>query len=270
MSAKKSYVQPSFLQVCAAVGKVTFFEIIRDKVLYNILVCGFLLFGLGFLVSQLSFIKTERVIFDFGLFVVGISCAVIAVFMGAGLITKEFDRRTAYVALSHPISKTQFIAGKFSGMMAVLFTNWILLVGVMFLILRLATDDLGQYLHLTFLYAILLFLLQSIFLSGIAIFFSTWSTTSLSVMMTIGIYLVGNNITQMHTVAANAKEIWVKNLLNTLATIVPNFEHFNLGLKVTYGLPVSFQVFAYSVTYGSILTFLFLYLSGILIRRKEI
>jgi ABC-type transport system involved in multi-copper enzyme maturation permease subunit len=228
------------------------------------------LFGVGFLVSQLTFIKAERILFDFGMFAVDFSCAVIAIFMGAGLLIKEFDRRTAYVALSHPISRMQFIFGKFSGLVFVLFLNWLFLVGTMFLILRLATDDLSQYVHVTFVYAALLFFAQSILLSSIVMFFSTWSTVSLSIMMTIGLYMIGNNVTHLRAVAQNSKDEWVRNLLNSLASIVPNFEHFNLGLKVTYGITVSARFFIFSLFYAVILTAIALLLSGFFVHRKEI
>ncbi len=128
----------SYLTVMGAVGRVTFFEIIRDKVLYNVLVCAVLLFGVGFLASRLTFIQPERVVLDFGLASVAISCAMIGIFTGATLMGKEFERRTIYVALSRPISKSQFVFGKFFGLNVVILVNWVLL-SVSFIAVLLAT-----------------------------------------------------------------------------------------------------------------------------------
>ncbi|MEO7162097.1 MAG: hypothetical protein ABI041_04185, partial [Bdellovibrionia bacterium] len=84
-------IRPSTVAVTRAVGWVTFLEIIRDKVLYNIILCAGLLLSVGFLASRLTFIRPERVILNFGLTGVTLSCAMIAIFTGAGLLSKEFD-----------------------------------------------------------------------------------------------------------------------------------------------------------------------------------
>src|SRR3954451_1759967 len=108
MKMKAAYTVPAWKDVTPAIAKVTFTEILRDKILYNVLFCAFLLFGMGLLTSRLTFIRPERVVLDFGLSAVNISCTMIAVFIGAGMIGREFERRTVHLALSHPISRAQF------------------------------------------------------------------------------------------------------------------------------------------------------------------
>ena len=80
--------------VVRAVGWITFRELVRDKVLYNILLCSALLFGVSFLASRLTFIRPDRVLLDFGLSAVRLSCAMIATFNGAAMLGREIERRT--------------------------------------------------------------------------------------------------------------------------------------------------------------------------------
>src|SRR5690242_7867937 len=103
---------PHFWTVTSAVSRVTFFEIIRDKVLYNIILCAFLLFGVGFLASRLMILDQQRVVLNFGVSALSISCTMIGTFTGAAMLAREFDRRTIFVALSRPISRFQFVLGK--------------------------------------------------------------------------------------------------------------------------------------------------------------
>ena len=59
-------------------------------------------------------------------------------------------------------------------------------------------------------------------------------------------------------------------LLNAMASFLPNLENFNLGLKVTYGLPVSGSLIAYSMLYAAVVTSLMLVGAGLLVRGREI
>jgi ABC-type transport system involved in multi-copper enzyme maturation permease subunit len=268
--ASRNFSPPSTSTVAKAVGWVTFLEVIRDKVLYNIIVCSVLLLGVGFFASRLTFIRPERVILDFGLSAVALSCAAIAIFTGAGLLIREFDRRTIYVALCHPISRFQFILGKFFGIGAVLLANWLLLSTAYLGILILSSDQGLAILTTTLFVALFLIFIQSILIASIAILFSTFSTTSLSVMMTVGLYLLGNNISQIRTVAARLQSHFGTLVLNTLATLLPNLEYFNLGSKVTYGLPVPWGAVGLSVLYGSFMVALLLVISGFLVQGREV
>lgn len=269
MEAELVREPPRTVKVARAVGWVTFLEIVGDKILYNILLGCFVLFGVGVLASRLSFTRPERVVLDFGLSAVNLSCAAIAILAGASLIGREFERRTIYVALSHPISRGQFILGKFVGLASVVAVNWILLTLGYLVILGVTEGGIGLITP-TLLIALVLLLMQSWILAGIAILFSTFSTTSLSVIMSIGFYLIGNNVSQVRLVAVRARSQFTGGVLNFFATILPNFEHFSLGTKVSYGLPVSREYFLYSMAYGIVLVIMMLLLAGLLIRSREV
>jgi ABC-type transport system involved in multi-copper enzyme maturation permease subunit len=261
---------PSFFRVAKAVGWVTFLEIIRDRILYNILICAFLLLSVGYLAARLSFLHPERILIDFGLAAVSLSCSGIGVLVGSTILIREFERRTAYVALCHPISRGQFLVGKFAGLIAVLSVNWALL-SLAYLIILVFISGYGVgVVSATLFIALGLALLQSIVISTIALFFSTFSTTSLAIMISIGMYLIGNNISQIKLVAAHLKSPLEAFLLKGFATFLPNLEYFNLGTKVSYGLPVTFEFVALSILYAfAVVTFL-LISAGFLIQGREV
>ncbi|MCM2321639.1 MAG: ABC transporter permease [Oligoflexia bacterium] len=263
------YTKPRSVDVIRAVGWVTFTEILRDKILYNVIVAAFLLFALSFVASTLTFLRPERVVLDFGLAALGISSMLIAVLSGAGLLGREFERRTIFVALSRPISRMQYVVGKFAGLAALLGVNWLLLAFVYLAMLLGQTGSFALILNPTLLVAVGLLYLQSLVLASLAIFFSTFSTTSLSVIMSFGLYLLGTNNSEIRLVAVKLDPGVVKSFLNGLATLLPNLEHFNLGLKVTYGLPVGASFAVGSLFYGMILTSLFLLAAGVLVKTRE-
>lgn len=261
--------QPSTFAVVRAVGWVTLLDIVRDKVLYNFILFAGLLFGIGYLASRLTAVSPERVVLDFGLSAVMISCTMIAIFTGSGLLAKEFERRTIQVALSRPISKGQFILGKFVGLGAVIGLNWALLAASYLSILGLSALRFDAFTPILFT-ALFLILLQSLVVASISIVFSTFSTTSLTVICSAGLYLIGANISQLRILAARAETPFARTSLKIIAAGLPNLEYFNLGTKVTYGLPVTPAFVSVSVIYGVVLVVLFLLIAGVLIRAREV
>ncbi len=265
---QKPWRKPKTLQVAHAVGRVTFLEIVRDKVLYNFFLCALLLLGIGFLGARLSFVSQDRILLDFGLSATGISCAVIAVFIGAGMIGKEFDRRTIFVALSRPISRMQFIFGKFLGISAVLTVNWLLLSMVLVAIVSQAHGR-GGLIGPTLYSALVLILFQSWVLTALAIFFSSWTTTSLAVVFSVGCYLVGNNVSQLRLLAGKIESPIGEALLRGVASVLPNLEYFNLGHLVSYGMPVKGMFLLTGIAYALVICAVCIVLAGILIQRRE-
>lgn len=253
-----------------AIAEVTFREILRDKVLYNIVLFAVLLLGMGFLASRLTFVRPERVVLDFGMSALNVACAMIAIFGGATLLPREFERRTLTVALSRPISRSLFVLGKFLGLAAILALNTALLAAAFFIVLGFTGDGLAEAGSPTLLIALGLLLIQSWLIAALAVFFSSWSTASVAAVSTIGLYLVGNNVSQIRFVAAKIRSPMASATIEGLSLFLPNLEYFNLGTKVTYGLPVSGLYLLGCLSYAALWLTMILWLSGWLVRLREL
>lgn len=248
-----------------AIARVTFKEIILDKVLYNFLLFAFLLITVSYLASQLTFIGQDRVILDFGMSAINLSCGVIAVFQGGAMLAREFERRTIFVALARPISRSEFIFGKYLGLSAVLFLNWLVLA-VTELLLFISLDGV---VNKTVIWSLFLLWVQSCFLAAFAILFSSFTTTSIAVMLTVGVYLIGNNVGPLRQVLEKSKEEWVRHILLPMADLLPNLSHFNLGFLVTYGLELERGFVLGSFLYAVAWIVPLLFITGKLLDRRE-
>ena len=256
-------------QVIWSVAAVSFREIVRDKILYNILVIAVLLLGLGFLASRLTFVRPDRIVLDFGVSAVNLSLVAIASMIGASLLNREVERRTMFLALSRPISRFQFVAGKYAGLSLVLFINWLLVSGAFLSVLLVSGGVEAHSFSTTLFVALGLLLLQSLMMAAIAIFFSTFSTTSLSAVLAIGVYLIGNNVSQIHGIAQKIHSGLAATSLEALGFILPNLEYFNLGNRVTYGIEVPVKFIAFSIVYSLVVSAFAIALAGLLIHKKE-
>jgi hypothetical protein len=58
--------------------------------------------------------------------------------------------------------------------------------------------------------------------------------------------------------------------IDTLSFMVPNLEYFNLGQKVTYGIPVAFSFVLTGLAYSLIVSAFSILLAGIFLHGKEV
>ena len=101
------------------IAKNTFREVIRDRILYSLVVFALLLVLLSLSLGQLSFDENIRLSANFGFTGIHISAMALAVFIGSTLVAKEIEKQTILTLLARPISRAQFIMGKALGLMAV-------------------------------------------------------------------------------------------------------------------------------------------------------
>ena len=99
-----------------AIAVNTFKETIRDRVLAVIVVFALIMIVGGLWLGSISLGEQGRMMKDFGLVAVTFFGLIVAVFVAAGLVHKEVEKRTVFVLFSKPVSRAAFIAGKFVGL----------------------------------------------------------------------------------------------------------------------------------------------------------
>ena len=166
----------------------TFRESIRDKILYNI---GFLAIALtlfSILLGEWSVFDRAYVIKSTTLSVMSLSGLLISIFVGISLVQKEIQRRTVLTLLSKPISRASFIVGKYFGLLAVVAVHLLLLTAIYYVMLFLTGSDPT----LSLLTAIYLIFCEMAVVIAVALLFSSFSSTVLSALFTLGVYFAGH------------------------------------------------------------------------------
>src|SRR4051812_34634381 len=93
------------------IAKNTYREIIRDRILYGIVVFALMLVGLSLALGQLTFAEQAKISADFGFIGIQLSAVVLAIFVGSSLVAKEIEKQTILTLLARPITRTQFLLG---------------------------------------------------------------------------------------------------------------------------------------------------------------
>lgn len=235
-----------------AVAANTFRETVRERVLYNLVFFAVLMTASSLLLGGLSIRQDEKIVKDLGLGSMDIFGTLIALFIGVGLISKEIERRSLYPLLAKPLSRSEFLLGKFVGLAFTLLVN-ILLMGLGLFATLLVTYHRADLALLKAIYPIFLGLVLVV---AVALFFSSVASSSLlATLWTIAVVVAG----RFSDVIRNMRDVsnvpdW---LVTALYWALPNFRNFDVKNAVVYGDPVSLQsllwMTAYALVYSGIL-----------------
>jgi ABC-type transport system involved in multi-copper enzyme maturation permease subunit len=236
-----------------------FKESVRDRVPYNLAVFAVLLIASSYLLGQLTAGQDVKIIKDLGLAATAVFGLFIAIFIGIGLVSKEVERRSVYSILSKPISRPQFIVGKYAGLVLTLAVNVAVMTAALYAVLAYLTYTESPEFRAGWdapgvdprmLKAIALIFVQLMIVTAIALFFSTFSTPILSAAFTFGLYVAGHfnaDLKNFDRVVESPAAVW---LARGVYHVLPDFSAFDVKTEVVHGLPVKAGYLAATSAYG--------------------
>jgi Cu-processing system permease protein len=244
----------------------TYREIIRDRILYGIFVFALLLFGLSMALGQLSFTDQGRVAGNFGLAAIQIGAAIVSIFVGSTLVSREIEKKTILTLLTRPLSRLQFVIGKTVGLMAVIFVCITLMAAALAIILWLS----GYTVDGLFLMALHGIVLESIVLLAFTLFFGSFASPMFSVSFVIGVFLLGHWVESLRFFVENSKSASFKSLGTGILAISPNLEIFNWRDFFINQEAVVWSNFWNAHSYAAIWAAFLLFLSTLILGRRDL
>jgi ABC-type transport system involved in multi-copper enzyme maturation permease subunit len=241
------------MQSVLVVAGNTFRETVRDKILYNLVFFALLLIGASVLLGTLTIGEQSKIVNDIGLAAINLVGVIIAVFVGIGLVTKEIERRTIYTILARPLTRTQFIIGKYLGLTFIVVAN----IALMFAMFLATVWLSGNVIYGSLFQAVELILVETLLVMAIAMFFSTFSSSTLSATMTIGFYIIGHLTSDLKAIAEKSHSQMIEAFMTGLYYLCPNLELLNIKGQAGSGvlMEMGYQVAAtaYGLLYAGLL-----------------
>jgi len=214
-----------------------FKESVRERVLYNLIVFAFLMIGAAILLGSISVGVEQIILVNLGLGAISVFGLLIAIFIGIGLVSKEIERRTIYNILSKPVTRAEFILGKYAGLLLTLFVNTAIMTAGFYV--ALAIQEKGLALHdFSLLIAVYFILLQLAMVVGVAIFFSCISTSILSAVFTFCLFVIGNFSGDIRWFGQESGSPALEKMTAVLYYLLPNFGDFNVIDQVAHGVRI--------------------------------
>ena len=226
----------------------TFREAVRDRVLYNLIGFALLMSGAAILVGQISIDIERLVVVNLGLTAVSLFGVVIAIFIGIGLVSKEIEKKTLYTVLSRPVSRWEFIVGKFLGLAATLVVNTFFMAIGVFASLLYVSHHL-QRADGWILVALYFIILQFLMVTALALLFSAFSSPLLAAVFAFALFVVGSFAEDLRGFAAMAHGVsrW---LATGAAYLVPNLSALNVTSSVAHAQPVGVPLILANTAYA--------------------
>ncbi len=260
------------------VAWLSFTEGIRQKVIYGVFVFGLMMAAATCIFIPFIGFDVCKVVIDFMLMAISIGCLMIIFFLCLPGLISDVKEQTIYFILSSPVSRSEYILGKFLGFSMILFVCLIILSLPALLIVKLYIVKYPGYLALNFRWFKLFFASFFKFYSALVFLsfvFFIWSILYSGVLASIAsiiVYLIGQNINTVKSIAINSETMGMaaKKFIILVSWIFPNLGYFNLNTYAAYGteLPEFYiiKILIYGLSYISIT----LILSIFLFKRRDL
>ncbi len=214
------------------IGKNTFREAIRDKVLYNLVLFVLLLTVCAILLGDLTEGQEARTVVNIGLNAMLLFGVFISIFVGVGLVSKELEKRTVFAIFAKPVRRSEFIVGKYLGLCLTLLVN----VVVMGIGVSIALIYVGGSMLISIWGAIFLIYLELVIITAVAILFSSFSSPSLSALLTFFVFIIGHMSSSLRDLAAVLGSKSASVIFEIIYYIFPNLAHFSFRTESAHGL----------------------------------
>lgn len=215
-------------------AKNTYKEVIRDRILYALILFAILLIGLSLALGQLSFAEQARISANFGLSAIHLTSVVLAIFVGSNLVSKEIEKKTILTILVRPITRLQFILGKALGLALIILTMMLGLLSILLLVFWL----LDMTIDMRLIWVLSGLLLEALILLGFTLVFSMITKPLLVVCFSSGIFLIGHWQGSLKFFAEKAKGGPLGPVNWLVSHFLPDLERLNWKDLVLYDLPL--------------------------------
>ena len=266
------------MRQAAIVAGSVFRESVRDRVPYSLVLFAILLIAASYLIGELTAGQDLKIIKDLGLAAISVMGLLIAIFIGIGLVSKEVERRSIYSLLAKPLSRTNFILGKFGGLLLTLVAN----VGAM----TLAYYAVLAYINWTadaatraswaapatdprLLIAVVLIVAQLTIVIAVALLFSTFSSPLLSALFTLGVWTAGHFNADLRNLESVIDAPTAAYFARALYYILPNFAAFDIKAQVVHGEGIALDQVVMTLLYGATYAAALLTAAVVIFRRRD-
>ncbi|KAF3885097.1 MULTISPECIES: ABC transporter permease [Nostocales] len=245
-----------------------FREVVRDRILY--IVCFYtIVLGIAIrLLPDFAAATEDKMFLDFGLAAMSILGLIVAIFVGTGLVNKEIEKRTILVLIAKPVSRSEFITGKYLGLLMVLAVLMAAMTVIYLIFLHMG--------HIS--YPIVSILVSTIFLffqlslmAAIAVTLGVFTSSILATALTFAIYLAGNITQDLLQLGRLSQNPSIERITQALYLVLPDLSRLDLKNDAVYGFgalpdPITLLL---NAGYGLLYTMMLLFIAIFSFSQRE-
>jgi ABC-type transport system involved in multi-copper enzyme maturation permease subunit len=252
-----------------AIAGVVIKELYRRKDFYVLFVLTALITLIMGSVSFFNDPKIARYLKEIVLLLIWIAALVIAITTTARQIPAERENRTIFPLLAKPVSRGQVITGKFAGCWVA--SGMALVVFYFFFAIVSSTREhswpILNYFQGFWLHWLMLGIVVSLVLLGSVVFTAPSSNTTISLVVVVGILLLGRHLNQVALQQAEP----LRTIVYTIYFLIPHLEWYDVRDLIVYDHKlVPWVDCLLASLYAAVYVALFLFGTWVVFRRKAL
>ncbi|MFH1150120.1 MAG: ABC transporter permease [Actinomycetota bacterium] len=229
----------------------------RRKLFYVVFLFGLAVLGLSPLLPTFDLGVRAQFLRDISISLTSLFGVVMAVVLSVNLIPGEVDRRTIYNILSKPVSRAQYLVGKYLGILGAL----AIILSVMALEILILIGARLRLFTPVVLEGVLAVFLEAAVIAAFSLGLSTFASAPINVFATALFYLLCHVKTGfLHQKLMEGAGGLARVFLWALYYLLPNLEDFNVSQQVGYGsgvtLSYALRIAGYSILFSAIFVFI--------------
>ncbi len=254
------------LRTCRALAVAGMLETFRRKDVYVVLVLMGLMIAGAAAFGFFGVRGLEVFLRDVTFTVIGLFSTVLAVIVAARQIPEEVQRRTLYPLMARPISRWQLLLGKWVAASLTAILAFLLLAAAA----RILLACFGVAVETIFWQYLLLKSLGLVWLCALTVALSVLMTHGAAVVLSLILALGSGAFTRIALLYHVETGVW-NAFANVLYGLLPHYDFFDLGRKVTYGWdPVPGWVLGYLASYALLGSLVWLGIGWLRFRRAAL
>ncbi len=264
----------------------SFKEIKNSKIFYSFLIFALILIFGSYFVSQTSFISQGRIMVDFSIFSITIFNIFIGIFIGSSIVYDDAENKSIFLSITRPVKRTDYLTGRFLGLTVAIIFSTIIMMLIFYAVLLIMHKYIMPVIFTPaadLVIQALFIIIESVFISVVALLFSLITSKSLAVVFTMLVFFIGNVSSKMNDLVRPVKRIIdgkiiivhqaagvLTGIIHFIYAVLPNFQIFNISSEAAYKIPIPAHAIFYRAVYGLCYTILLFIISSLIFARKDI
>ena len=266
----------------AAVAATTTKEAIGQPVFAVALIVGAVLLLAFIVIPYNTFGEDVKMLKDSGLTLIKVLALLVVVWTASVAVADEIEGRTALTVLSKPLTRPQFILGKFAGLVLVALLVFLILGSVLMATTSLKVvydaresskvDPLWRDCAdemITVVPGLVLSLLETILLAAVSLAVSTRLGMIPNLIICFTIYALGH-LVPLIVQSSVGKFAIVRFVGQLFATLLPVLEHFTIEAAVVGGVPVPWVYLGWAAVYAALYSAVALLVALVLFQNRDL
>jgi len=237
-------------------------ELLRERILYVVLLFAALLVTSSCLLTPLAPGAQAKVVADFGLAAIDLLGVLVILLSGSALLRREVERRSLDIILTKPLGRLEYLLGKCLGLVATL----VVLTVAMTALFAAAVAATGFGWRNAYFVAIGAQLLELVVVASLAVLFSTFTSPTLAALFTLSLFAAGHLLGNVVRLAAATG---AGSTLRALERVLPALGLFDLRAEVVHGVGIEPARLLTAAAYAALYSFAALYLASLIFRRRD-